>query len=259
MTTKALITDIQRFSIHDGPGIRTTVFLKGCPLHCLWCHNPETVSFSQETFFYPEKCISCGKCTQGCYSGARVVCGREMTVEEVLEEVKRDAPYYGCEGGVTVSGGEPLAHRAFTLALLRACRAAGIGTAMESSMYRHDPEILAELDLLMADIKIFDGDLHRRYTGMDNAEILANIKKADEMGVPMIVRTPIVSGVNDTADNIAKTAAFLKSLHHVARYELLPYHPLGQTKAAALGQDAHVFEAPTKAKMEELQVYADLS
>ncbi len=256
---KALITEIQRFSIHDGPGIRTTVFLKGCPLHCAWCHNPETISFSEETFYYPEKCISCGKCEAGCYSGARVTCGREMTVAEVLAEAGRDAAYYGTEGGVTVSGGEPLAHRGFTLALLRACRSAGLGTAMESSMYRHDPEILAELDILMADIKLFDDAKHRELTGIGNAEILENIKKADELGVPMIVRTPVVPGVNDTRENITQTAAFLKTLKHVIKYELLPYHPLGLAKARALGREMTEFPVPTKAKMEELQQYADLS
>ena len=157
---KALVTEIQRFSIHDGPGIRTTVFLKGCPLRCAWCHNPECISFEVQEMRYSDKCIGCGRCAEGCYTGAREICGKLMSTEDVLEEVMRDAPYYVSAGGITVSGGEPLAHRDFTLELLRACRKSGIGTAMESSMYRFDREILSELDILMTDIKVFDDDIH---------------------------------------------------------------------------------------------------
>jgi len=137
----ALVTEIQRFSIHDGPGIRTTVFLKGCPLNCAWCHNPECISFDKEEFFYPEKCIGCGKCNEGCFAGARVPCGKEMTPEEVLREVLEDKAYYGKEGGLTVSGGEPLAHRDFTLSLIRLAKDAGIGVGVETTLYRFDREI----------------------------------------------------------------------------------------------------------------------
>lgn len=255
----ALITEIQRFSIHDGPGIRTTIFLKGCPLRCAWCHNPECISFDPQVLHYPEKCIGCGKCEEGCYAGARVVCGRPMTVEEVMEEILRDRSYYGTNGGVTVSGGEPLAHRDFTLALLKACRESGIGTAMESSMYRFDREILEQLDLLMADIKVFDNKTHLQYTGIPNTEILKNIRQADAMGVPMIIRTPIIPSVNDTVKNVKATAAFVRTLKHAQKYELLPYHPLGVSKARALGAEMRTFSVPSKETMEELKGYADLS
>lgn len=256
---QALITEIERYSIHDGPGIRTVVFLKGCPLRCAWCHNPECISFETQELYYPEKCIGCGKCAEGCYSGARVVCGSLMSTDEVLEEVLRDRLYYGDDGGVTVSGGEPLARRDFTLELLRACRAEGIGTAMESSMYRYDAEILSELDVLMTDIKIFDCDTHKKYTGIGNTEILENIKAADSAGIRMIIRTPVMAGVNDSLENIRATAAFVRGLRNAVKYELLPYHPLGLSKATALGAEMQRFEAPSKERMEELKKYADIS
>ena len=256
---KALITEIQRFSIHDGPGIRTTVFLKGCPLHCAWCHNPECISFEPQEMFYAEKCIGCGKCSEGCYTGARVTCGREMSADEVFSEVRRDASYYGSEGGVTVSGGEPLAHSAFVKELLALCKQAGIGCGMETTLYRYDEEILSQLDVLMTDIKIWDDELHRKYTGMGNREILENLKRADQLGIPIIVRTPIVPGVNDDPENIRQTASFLRGLNNVTKYELLPYHPLGLSKAEALGIPMTEFRVPTKEQMEELRAYADLS
>jgi len=256
--SKALVTDIQRFSVHDGPGIRTTVFLKGCPLRCEWCHNPECISFDKETMYYPDKCIGCGRCAEGCFSGAKIICGREMSVDEVLKEVLLDKAYYGENGGVTVSGGDPLAHREFTLELLRACRKHGVGTAMESCMYRFDEEILSELDVLMTDIKVFDNDAHIRYTGVPNTEILSNIRKADEMGVPIILRTPIVPTVNDSVENIKLCADFARSLKNVLKYELLPYHPLGVSKAIALGRKATEFVTPTKEQMKELNKYADI-
>ena len=135
---KALVTDIQRFSLHDGPGIRTTVFLKGCPLRCAWCHNPECISFEKETLFYPEKCIGCGKCAEGCYSGAKTLCGKEMSVKEVFTDILADRSFYGAEGGLTVSGGEPLAHAPFVGELVSLCKEAGIHTAIETSLYRFD-------------------------------------------------------------------------------------------------------------------------
>lgn len=181
-----------------------------------------------------------------------------MTIDEVMEEILRDRTYYGKDGGVTVSGGEPLAHREFTLALLKKCRESGICAAMESSMYRFDGEILANLDVLMADIKVFDNDTHIKYTGVGNTEILQNIKKADGMGIPMIVRTPVVVGVNDNEENISATAQFLRSLKNVVKYELLPYHPMGISKALALGIEYQKFETPSVRRMEELKRYADL-
>ena len=256
MTT--YVADIERCSTHDGPGLRTVVFLKGCPLRCAWCHNPECISFDKEELYYPEKCIGCGRCAEGCVAGARVTCGREMTTDEVLAEVLADRDYYGERGGVTVSGGEPLAHPDFTKEILQKCRENGVGTAVETSMYRYDEEILSLCDCLMTDIKIFDPELHEQYTGVGNEAILANIKRADSLGIPMIIRTPVVVGVNDGKDNIKRTAEFVRGLKNAVKYELLPYHPLGLTKARALGREMTEFSSPTKAEMEELRQYADI-
>ncbi|MBQ1245707.1 MAG: glycyl-radical enzyme activating protein [Clostridia bacterium] len=254
----ALITEIERFSVHDGPGIRTTVFLKGCPLHCVWCHNPECISFEPQMLHYPEKCIGCGKCDEGCYAGARVLCGREMTVEDIMSEILADKPYYGEQGGVTISGGEPLAHREFTMALIEACHREGIHVGVESSLYRFDEEILSSLDLIMADLKIFDDDKHKKYVGIGNEAIKQNLRRADALGIPMIIRTPIVPGINDTVENISATAEFLRTLKNVTAYELLPYHPLGISKATALGIEMQEFTVPTSTQMEELKKYAHL-
>ena len=255
----ALITEIERFSVHDGPGIRTAVFLKGCPLSCAWCHNPECISFKHEVMIYPEKCIRCGKCAEGCYAGAKVMCGREMTVDEVMTEVLADRAYYGDQGGLTISGGEPLAHREFTMSLIEACHSESIHVGVETSMYRFDGELLASLDLIMADMKIFDNETHKKYVGIGNEEIKENLRRANELGVPMIIRTPIIPGINDTVENVSQTAAFLRTLDNVIAYELLPYHPLGISKAVALGLDMQEFTTPSQQQMEELRKYADLS
>ncbi|MBO5754783.1 MAG: glycyl-radical enzyme activating protein [Clostridia bacterium] len=255
---KTLVSDIQRFSIHDGPGIRTTVFLKGCPLKCAWCHNPECISFEQETLFYAEKCIGCGKCAEGCYSGARVLCGKEMTPEDVLSEILADRAFYGDEGGVTVSGGEPLAHAPFVKKLVALCRAEGIKTAVETSLYRFDEELLSSFDLIMTDVKIWDEAAHEKYVGFSAEAVRQNLRLADALGVPIIVRTPIIPTVNDTVENVKETAAFLRTLKNVVKYELLPYHPLGLSKAKALGRDMTEFSVPTKEKMKELSAYAEL-
>ncbi len=255
---KTLVSDIQRFSIHDGPGIRTTVFLKGCPLKCAWCHNPECISFEQETLFYAEKCIGCGKCAEGCYSGARVLCGKEMTPEDVLSEILADRAFYGDEGGVTVSGGEPLAHAPFVKELIALCKAESVGVAMETSLYRFAKEILSSLDLIMTDVKIWDEAAHQKYVGFSGHIIKENLRLADTLGVPIIVRTPIVPSINDSAENVKSTAAFLRTLKNVTKYELLPYHPLGLSKAKALGCTMTEFPIPTKEKMKELSAYAEL-
>lgn len=256
---KGMIADIQRASVHDGPGLRTTVFFKGCPLSCRWCHNPECISFVKQELFYPEKCIGCGKCEEGCYAGARVSCGTEMTAQQILQAVLADKAYYGATGGVTLSGGEPLAQGRFAAEVLKLCRQAGIHTAVETSMYYFDTGVLSLTDLIMADIKIFDGTKHREYTGADNRKILQNIQKADALGIPLLIRTPIIPTVNDTAENILKTKNFIRKLKNVIRYELLPYHPLGLGKAKALGIQQQKFEIPQKEKMEELRQYANLS
>lgn len=227
----ALVADIMRSSFHDGPGLRTTVFFKGCPLACAWCHNPECIGNIPEPMFYPEKCINCGRCAQGCFSGARVVCGRYMKKEELLAEVLADAEYYGNDGGVTFSGGEPLAQAAFLREFIPLCRGKRINTALETSLIYFDSGILGAMQVVMADIKIWRDDLHKKYTGVGNRTILENFKKLDKLNVPIVVRTPLIPGVEA---GVCEISAFARSLKNVVKYELLPYHMLGASKLAAL-------------------------
>ena len=248
----ALVADIQRASVHDGPGLRTTVFFKGCPLRCVWCHNPETISPKPETLLYPEKCIGCGRCNEGCYTGARVICGREMTASELIKIVCEDLPYYGETGGVTFSGGEPLMQAAFLREMLALTEARGIRCAIETSLYLYDEEILSRMQLVMADLKIWNDALHKSYTGVSNERIKENFRRLNALGVPIVARTPVICEIDQ---GVAEISAFLKELKNVRRYELLPYHPLGESKRLALGLDETRFTVPTKDYMKELQRY----
>ncbi len=256
MANTAIISDIQRASFHDGPGIRTTVFFKGCPLNCAWCHNPECIKKQPQTMYYPEKCIGCGECDGGCYSGARVVCGKEMSTDDVLREVLLDKEHYKSNGGVTFSGGEPMLYPDFVLELAKKCRENSIGTAIETSMIYFRPDIFEYIDYIMCDIKIFNSEIHKKYVGVENGTILENIKRADALGKPILVRTPIIPGVNDTPENIRDTAEFVSHLKNAVGYELLPYHPLGEAKRKALGLESSRFDIPSKEKMKELKRYA---
>lgn len=250
-----IVADIQRASVHDGPGIRTTVFLKGCPLHCAWCHNPECIDYRPQMMYYPEKCIGCGLCDKGCFSGAKVICGKTMSVSEVLKEVLQDRDYYGNDGGVTISGGEPLAQRQFVSALIDACKAEGIHCAVETSLIFYDEEIFKKLDLVMADLKIWDNELHKAYTGVENVKIKEHFERLNGLGVPIIARTPVIPEIDQ---NIEAISGFLKQLENVKQYELLPYHPLGDSKREALGIAAEHFTVPTAEFMKELKKYVFL-
>lgn len=249
---KGIVADIQRASVHDGPGIRTTVFLKGCPLHCAWCHNPECIDFKPQTMYYPEKCIGCGLCEQGCFSGAKVVCGREMTVEEVVKQVLLDKDYYGNDGGVTISGGEPFAQREFLSALIDACRAEGLHVAVETSLIYFDEEIFRKIDLCMADLKIWDDEIHKQYTGVSNETIKKHFWQLNELHIPVIARTPVIPEISQ---GIAQISEFLKELSNVKKYELLPYHPLGGAKREALGIEPDGFTIPSAEYMKGLNRY----
>lgn len=265
----ALIFNIQRFSVNDGPGIRTNVFFKGCPLNCLWCHNPESKSTKPDLGFIASKCIGCGHCLTQCpghchtmengehvidrskclacracerfCAGALEIMGREMTVDEVLGEVMKDEIFYKTSnGGMTVSGGEPMIQFPFITALLRAAKEKGLTCCMETcgfAAWARFEEIMPYVDLFLYDIKETDPARHREYTGADNALILENLRKLDGAGAKTVLRCPIIPGLNDRADHFAAVAHLADSLKNVQGIDVEPYHPLGKTKCENLGRD----------------------
>ena len=260
-----MITDIQRFSLNDGPGIRTTVFFKGCNAKCAWCHNPETLSMEPVVMSYPDKCIGCGFCVKcdpeavkeglppkgarrtveaacRCVTGALSIAGREMSVEEILAQIRQDRMYYETSGGgVTLSGGEVMMQPEFAAALLKACHAEGFCTAVETNLmydFGRLEQTFDDLDLIMADIKLLNDEKHRRYVGVSNAIVMENVKKLGRSGKPFILRTPLIPGVNDDADEISSISAFIaENAPNVMYYELLNLNPLGASKYEALGTD----------------------
>ena len=248
--SKGRIFNIQRFSIHDGPGIRTIVFFKGCYMRCAWCCNPESQEYKIQTL------IENGK--------AKTV-GRDVTVEEILPEVLADKTYYRRSGGgVTLSGGEILAQHEFARDLLRACKQNGLHTAVESTGYAEFEkiaEILPYVDLYLMDIKHMNSAKHKQYTGVGNELILENAKKIAQSGVELIIRTPVVPGVNDTAEEIRAISKFAASLPGVKEHHLLPYHRLGQDKYAGLYRNYSLkdIEPPSQEKMEYLLGIAEES
>jgi pyruvate formate lyase activating enzyme len=285
------VTNIQRFSIHDGPGIRTTVFLKGCNLRCFWCHNPETLRSQPELQLFLNRCISCGECFRRCPNGCHVmvgdarqflrdrctacglcadtcyaqaleIVGKVRTVDQVVEEVLRDRAFYETSGGgVTLSGGEPLQQLDFSIAILASCREQGIHTAIETAVnypWERVAAVLPVTDLVMMDLKVMDSAKHRDCTGVPNERILENATLLGQQGIALIVRTPVIPGVNDTADEIEAIAAFAATLPNLHYYELLPFHPMATSKydSLDLGYRARELKSPAKATMDALAAAA---
>ena len=288
---KGLIFDIKKFAVHDGPGIRTTVFFKGCPLRCWWCHNPEAIHSHPELVlfeikcigcgecfavcpqqahealpdgtraYHQEKCILCGKCVEICYAEALVMEGREVTVEELMAELRKDIPFYeNSGGGITLSGGEPLFQHEFILSLLKQCKTEGLHTVLDTSgqaPWKIFEEVLSYVDLVLYDIKHIDAVEHKTHTGISNNLTLENPEKVGQYGIPIEIRMPIIPGINDAEEDILRTARFLADINGIERVQLLPYHKLGESKYARLGKEykLRTLEPPGRDQMEEIAAW----
>ncbi len=269
---RANIFDIQRNSFVDGPGIRTTVFFKGCNLRCKWCHNPESQSHKIQMLFYRSKCTGCGKCAEicpnhlesctlcgkcelYCVNDARQICGKEYTVDDVLAEVKKDKIFYDASGGgVTCSGGECMLQIDFLCELLSKCNEQGIHTAVDTAgdvPWKYFEKILPYTDLFLYDVKALSEELHLVGTGVSNKRILENLKRlAIEQKADIIIRIPVIKGFNADIVELKKIKAFLDSIG-IKKVELLPYHKMGEHKYEALGIPGVIYAEPSKEEMDE--------
>lgn len=289
----ATVFNIQRFSVNDGPGIRTAVFFKGCPLNCLWCHNPESKSSAPELSFNPDKCVGCGNCLSLCpgqvhsasdgehridrtkcrlcracadyCAGALEVVGRDMTVEEVLKEVLRDLPFYRSSGGgLTVTGGEPMLQVPFLPELLKAAQEKGVSCCVETcgfAPWERFEMTLPYVDLFLYDVKETEPARHRADTGVDNALILDNLRRLDEAGARIVLRCPIIPGFNDREEHFYAISCLANSLNNVERVDVEPYHPLGKSKSLHIGREYPLpdlsFTAPETAEEWVRRIAAD--
>ncbi|MBE6612613.1 MAG: glycyl-radical enzyme activating protein [Ruminococcaceae bacterium] len=281
---KAIIFDIQRSSYVDGPGIRTTVFMKGCHLHCAWCHNPESQAGGIQRMWYDSKCTHCGNCAKKCPAGAITfdpdtgalscdkekctlcgrcelfcpadaiaICGKWEDTDSLVSVIKKDKPFYDSTGGgVTVSGGECMLHPDFVAELLQKCKAEGIHTAVDTAgdvPFESFEKVLPHTDLFLYDIKCVTPDLHKKFTGIDNARLIENYKRLLAMGKDVIVRVPMIVECSANDGEFPKIAAFLKE-NPPRKAELLPYHAMGENKHRALGYgEQTLFTAPDETAM----------
>lgn len=267
MESDGLIFNIQKFSVHDGPGIRTTVFFKGCPLNCWWCHNIESQSFEKDPMLRRDLCDGCGACVASCPQGAigiekgraltdpgacvrcgqcvvycpqngRSICGRSMSAGEILREVAKDKVFYEQSGGgVTFSGGEPLAQIDLLVELLQGCREQGFHAVVDTSGYApwsHLERIIGLTDLFLYDVKLMDDEAHARFTGVSNETILENLRRLALETDRIFIRFPVIPGINDDEANLAATVAYLKTIRF-QQINLLAYHGMGRGKASQLG------------------------
>ncbi|MHB8951367.1 MAG: glycyl-radical enzyme activating protein [Pirellulaceae bacterium] len=283
------IFNIQRFSVHDGPGIRTTVFLKGCPLACAWCHNPEGIAPGPQLLLVETRCVRCGECSracphppangqavlsttnpacdlcgscvEACGAGAREVAGSDMSVDEVMAVARRDRMFYeDSAGGVTFSGGEPFLQTPFLLGLLHACREEGYHTVVDTSGFCPAEDLLAAApltDLFLFDLKLMDDARHRQFTGVSNGRILENLQALAQVDAQIWLRLPLIAGVNDSEQDLATAARFAATVPGVRQVNLLPYHGTGVAKARRSGWVAggRVWAAPSRAVLERAASY----
>ena len=284
---KIPVAAVRRLTIHDGPGVRDTVFVKGCPLRCLWCHNPESISAAPRLLFHEKLCRACGACVHACpnkvhaftpegrhtldrevcrFCGACVraclfsaleICGVKMSVEELFAKLVKDRDYFVPEGGVTLSGGEPALYPEFVSGLFRKLKEAGISTALDTcgaADFDHYRMILPHTDLVLFDLKGMDPERHRRNTGRDNTLIHENLRKIAEFGTPVEIRMPIVPGYNDFSDDIEKSGRLLAGIGTLKRVRLLAYHSLAGEKYAAAGLENTMPEAesPDSAELDRI-------
>jgi pyruvate formate lyase activating enzyme len=281
----ATVFNVQKFCVNDGPGIRTTVFIKGCPLNCLWCHNPESKNIKPELLFRAdkctlcgrcvpacpqgchevtaeghvfnrEKCISCGKCTDTCFADALEIAGKEWTADEVIKEVMKDEAFYkNSGGGMTLSGGEPMLSFDFTMELLKKGKEKGLHICMETCGFADSEKYKAVapyVDIFLWDYKITNSEEHKKYTGVPNDLILKNLFMLDEMGAKTILRCPIIPTVNDTEEHFSGIADTANKLKNIIEVNVEPYHPLGKGKSEQLGKEYALTDLtfPEKEKVE---------
>ncbi|GEA33505.1 glycerol dehydratase activator DhaB2 [Clostridium diolis] len=289
---EGVIFNIQKFSLHDGPGIRTIVFFKGCNMSCLWCSNPESQEVAPQIMFNKNlctkcgrcqsvcetsaidmnsvyridksKCIKCKRCVESCLNGALVLEGKKYSVEEIIKELKKDSVQYRrSNGGITLSGGEVLLQPDFAVELLKECKSYGWHTAIETAMYVNSEavkKVMPYIDLAMIDIKSMNDEVHRRFTGVSNNIILKNIKLSDQLTKEIIIRIPVIEGFNADLQSIGEIAQFSKSLTNLKRIDLLPYHNYGENKYEAIGRDYLLGElkSPSEDKMERLKALVEI-
>jgi pyruvate formate lyase activating enzyme len=273
---KGMVSKIERFAIEDGEGIRTLVFLKGCPLSCIWCANPETKNLSPEIAYFKDTCIGCGKCAEVCPqkaisyvkdeglmidrnkcdncglcaevcpTHAKVLIGKSMTSDEIIAEVKKDSVFYQrSAGGITISGGEPTFQEDFLIELLAKCQAQSLNTVIETCGYTtwaNLKNIAQYTDLIFYDLKHMNPLIHKKLTGVSNKLILQNLENLSKLNKPIIVRVPLIPSYNDSLDNIENTVDFVKNLDNIQRLEILPYHRLGRAKYESLDREYELKE-----------------
>lgn len=285
---KGTVVDIQKYSIHDGPGIRTTVFLKGCPLNCWWCHNPESQKVSAQVMFFDSRCVGCGRCVKACENECRDIknrksvldneedcekcgecidaclndalelVGKTYTSRELLKEIEKDSIfYYESNGGVTFSGGEPLVQIDFLREMLELCKESDIHTTLDTSGYsawENIESIIDNVDLFLYDLKLMDEEKHKKYTGVSNKLILENLKNISDRGKRIFIRIPVMAGINDDDENINSTIDFIKTLN-IEQVNLIPYHDMGKDKYGRLGLEYKLkdLKKPSEERVEELK------